>query len=68
MVMKLCEGLHQLRVDFQVTPEIRRFAYIYLIEGASCYLVDSGVGGSEQAIFPTWRGSDGNRRRSKGFS
>lgn len=51
MVMKLCEGLHQLRVDFQVTPEIRRFAYIYLMEGASCYLVDSGVGGSEKAIF-----------------
>lgn len=49
--MKLCEGLHQLRVDFQVTPEIRRFAYIYLMEGASCYLVDSGVGGSEKAIF-----------------
>lgn len=51
MVMKLCEGLHQIRVDFQVTPEIKRFAYIYLIEGAACYLVDSGVGGSEKAIF-----------------
>lgn len=49
--MKLCEGVHQLRINFQVTPEIKRFAYVYLIEGISCYLIDSGVGGSEKAIF-----------------
>ena len=56
MVMKICEGLHQIRVDFQVTPEIKRFVYIYLIEGTACYLVDSGVGGSEKAIFSYMEG------------
>lgn len=67
MVTKLCDGLHQLRIDFQVTPEIRRFAYIYLIEGASCYLVDSGVGESEKAIFSYMEGIGRKPEEIKGI-
>lgn len=67
MVMKICKGLHQIRVDFQVTPEIKRFVYIYLIEGAACYLVDSGVGGSEKAIFSYMQGIGRKPEEIKGI-
>lgn len=67
MVTKLCNGLHQLRIDFQVTPVIRRSAYIYLIEGASCYLVDSGVGESEKAIFSYMEGIGRKPEEIKGI-
>lgn len=67
MVMKICKGLHQIRVDFQVTPEIKRFVYIYLIERAACYLVDSGVGGSEKAIFSYMQGIGRKPEEIKGI-
>lgn len=38
-------GLHQIKVDFNVTPEIQRYVYVYIIEAKYCYLVDSGVYG-----------------------
>lgn len=40
------QKIHQLRMDFQVTPEIKRYVYVCLIEGDFCYLVDSGVCGT----------------------
>lgn len=41
----------QIKIDFQVTPQVKRFVYVYLIEMAdSCILVDSGVSGSENQI------------------
>lgn len=49
--MKLCEGVHQIRIDFQVTKRIKRYVYVYLIEGKYCYLIDSGVAGSEKVIL-----------------
>lgn len=48
--MKLCDGIHQIRIDFQVTPQVMRYVYVYLIESEHCYLIDSGVAGSEQMI------------------
>ena len=43
--------VHQIKVDFNVTPEIKRFVYIYIITGQKgCYLIDSGVDGAEQII------------------
>lgn len=48
--MKLCEGIHQIRIDFQVTPQVKRYVYVYLIEAEHCYLIDSGVAGSDQII------------------
>lgn len=48
--MEICEGIHQIKVEFQVTEEISRYVYVYLIEGRDCYLVDAGVAGSEQKI------------------
>lgn len=43
--------IHQVKVNFNVTPEIRRFIYIYIIAGEKgCYLIDSGVAGSETII------------------
>lgn len=42
--------IHQLKINFQVTPEIQRYVYVYVIEGKFCYLIDSGVAGSEQII------------------
>ncbi|WP_044600460.1 MBL fold metallo-hydrolase [Candidatus Stoquefichus massiliensis] len=48
--MKICEGIHQLKIDFYVTSEIKRFVYVYIITGHYCYLIDTGVAGSEKVI------------------
>ncbi|MGF0019818.1 MBL fold metallo-hydrolase [Sporofaciens sp. SGI.106] len=42
--------IHQLKIDFHVTPEIKRYVYVYIIEGEFCYLIDSGVDGAEEII------------------
>lgn len=48
--MKLCDKIHQIKIDFQVTEQVKRYVYVYLIESESCYLIDSGVYGSERVI------------------
>lgn len=49
--MKISENVHQIRIDFHVTEEIRRFVYVYLILGKDgCFLVDTGVRGCEGQI------------------
>lgn len=41
----------QIKIDFHVTPEIKRFVYVYLIAAKNgCILVDSGVYGSQEVI------------------
>ena len=42
--------IHQIRIDFAVTEQVKRYVFVYLIEAKSCYLVDSGVYGSEEQI------------------
>ena len=42
--------IHQIKIDFNVTEKIKRYVFVYLIEGKHCYLVDSGVYGSEKII------------------
>lgn len=42
--------IHQLKIDFHVTPEIKRYVYVYVLEGKACYLIDSGVDGAEEII------------------
>lgn len=43
--------IHQVKINFNVTPEIKRFVYVYIIAGEKgCYLIDSGVSGSETII------------------
>lgn len=42
--------IHQIKIDFNVTEQIKRYVFVYLIEGKHCYLVDSGVSGSEIII------------------
>lgn len=42
--------IHQLKIDFNVTPEIKRYVYVYVIEGCFCWLIDAGVDGAEQTI------------------
>lgn len=42
--------VHQIRIDFEVTEQVKRYVFVYLIEAKSCYLVDSGVYGSEEQI------------------
>lgn len=48
--MKLCEGVHCLRIDFYITPQIKRFVFVYILTGTYCYLIDTGVHGSQQII------------------
>lgn len=42
--------VHQIKVDFLVTEQIKRYVYVYIIEGKRCYLIDSGTYGSEGII------------------
>lgn len=42
--------VHQIRIDFAVTEQVKRYVFVYLIEAKSCYLIDSGVSGSEEQI------------------
>lgn len=51
--MEIVKGVHQIRADFQVTPDVQRYAFCYLIVGEDCWLVDSGVAGSDEAIVQT---------------
>lgn len=48
--MKICENIHQIKIEFHVTEEIKRYVYLYLITGKYCYLIDTGVAGSERVI------------------
>lgn len=48
--MKICNQVHQIKIDFNITKDIKRYVYAYLITGTSCYLIDSGVSGSESII------------------
>lgn len=43
--------VHPIKVEFNVTEQIKRYVYAYLIEGNNCYLIDSGVSGCQQKII-----------------
>lgn len=43
--------IKQIKIDFNVTPEIKRYVYVYLIStDKGCILIDSGVYNSESVI------------------
>lgn len=42
--------VHQIKIDFNVTNDIKRYVYVYVIESKYLYLIDSGVYGSEKEI------------------
>ena len=49
--MKINDRDHQLRVQFNITPEITRYVYVYIIEGKEgYYLIDAGVKGCQKKI------------------
>lgn len=48
--MKVCENIHQIKIEFEITEKIKRYVFIYLITGRDCYLIDSGVAGSKKII------------------
>lgn len=48
--MRIGEYVHQIRINFQVTAEVQRYVYVYLLIGETCCLIDAGVAGSEAVI------------------
>lgn len=42
--------VHQIKMEFQVTPEIKRYVFMYLLVGEHCYLIDSGVAGADLEV------------------
>ena len=48
--MEICKGVHQLKINFHVTPDIERYVYVYILTGQYCYLIDTGVHDSEKMI------------------
>ncbi|MEW6182166.1 MAG: MBL fold metallo-hydrolase [Bacillota bacterium] len=53
--MKVSENVHALKVPFKIPVgpgvEVARFVYVFLIYGESICLIDTGVSGSEEAVF-----------------
>ncbi|MBN2483348.1 MAG: MBL fold metallo-hydrolase [Candidatus Omnitrophica bacterium] len=53
--MQLTNHIHAIKIPFKVNLPggiaLDRFVYVYLIYGDKVYLIDSGVKGSEKAIF-----------------
>ncbi len=43
--------VHQIKIDFHVTKEIKRYVYVYIVEAKYLYLIDSGVYGCERQIL-----------------
>ena len=43
--------VHQIKIDFNVTESIKRYVYVYILEGKNLYLIDSGVAGSQTQII-----------------
>ena len=41
--MEICNHVHQIRIDFNVTEDVKRYVYVYLLTGSSCFLIDAGV-------------------------
>ena len=48
--------VHQIKIDFNVTEQIKRFVYVYVLEARYCYLIDSGVYGCEKQIIEYLKG------------
>ncbi len=48
--MQVSNQVHLIRKEFNVTPKVNRYVNIYLIVGKYCYLVDSGVMGTQTLI------------------
>lgn len=42
--------VHQIKIDFQVTEQIKRYVYVYIVEADALYMIDSGVYGCEKQI------------------
>ncbi len=42
--------IHPIRINFQVTEEVKRYVFVYLIEAKYCYLIDAGVAGCQELI------------------
>ena len=59
--MRIGEYVHQIRIDFQVTPEVQRYVYVYLLIGEKCCLIDAGVAGSEAVISAYMKKGNGER-------
>lgn len=53
---KMNTKIHQIKIDFNVTEQIKRFVYVYVLEARYCYLIDSGVYGCEKQIIEYLKG------------
>lgn len=42
--------IHQIKIDFNVTADVKRYVYVYILEGKNLYLIDTGVAGSQTQI------------------
>jgi len=48
--MKITNSIHRIKIVFNITPNIERSVYMYIIEGKKLYLIDTGVDGTEKII------------------
>lgn len=65
--MNIHENVHLIRKEFFVTPTVKRYINIYLITGRDCYLIDSGVAGSEELVGEYLRSIGRNMTDIKGI-
>lgn len=48
--MEICSNVHQIRIDFNVTEDVKRYVYVYLLTGKDCFLIDAGTAGAGREI------------------
>lgn len=48
--MEIKNKLHQIKINFSVTKELKRFVYLYIIEGEKIHIIDTGVNGTEKEV------------------
>lgn len=42
--------VHQIKIEFNVTEQIKRYVYVFIIEAEHLYMIDSGVYGCKKQI------------------
>ena len=60
--MEICNHVHQIRIDFNVTEDVKRYVYVYLLTGSSCFLIDAGLQAPAE-IEKLWKRLEGGWKK-----
>ena len=61
--MEICNHVHQIRIDFNVTEDVKRYVYVYLLTGSSCFLIDAGLQAPAGRLKIIWNRLEGGWKK-----